>query len=302
MVTILPGFSYKTEGKSQSARYNPPPFDSPNLLTPPRFGVPNRVLLSGVNLGICELSWNPKIDERLSKWASKKLGYQIVTSIHSDTLGNALVIDTHSVNHMLAVGPRLELLNKYFGCGKWLLGLARRCPLHVWTPEYIGDYSDSFDSLVDAKVKNMYPEWALQSVNPHRLGGVPDMPPNLRKLVDDCLAVDHNKFERFCSFDNAMEYPFVMLSWYGNIPDYDKRTKKLNPYIEAWEERGNNKLWMLADVLADYAMQSSMGLTCHAPFHSEELYKETIEATVPFMKLLNYLSHDKLKDGFALHC
>lgn len=300
MVTLLPGFCDGIAGTAQETGDSSPRYAPPCFLTPPRFGVPNRVLLSGVNLGVNELCWDPVIDEGLSKWSTDVLGHDLVVSIHSDELGNALVIDTNASNHMFAVGPRLELLDKYFGCGQWLLGLARRCPLHVWTPEYISDYAESFEHLVEG-VTDMYPEWARFSINPHRLGVIPDMPKNLRKIVDACLAVDYGKYDRFCAFDNAMEYPFAMLSWYGNIPDFNKRTKKLNPYVAAWEERGSNKLWMLADLLADHALQSSMGMTCHDVFHSVDEYKECITDTVPFMRLLNYLSHDQLKDGFSLH-
>ena len=299
MVTLLPGFSTETVRGTQEAGDNSPRFAAPSFLTPPRFGVPNRVLLSGINLGVTELTYDSVEDKRLSKWSSNKLGYGLSVDIHSSGVGNALVIDTHAKNHMFAVGPRLELLDKYFNCGQWLLGLARRCPLHVWTPEYIVDYSQCWEGM-NIDIGSMYPEWAKHSVNPHRLGNIPDMPTNLRRIVDDCLAIDHQKHDRFCCYDNAMEYPFAMLSWYGNIPDFDRRTKKLNPYVEAWEERGSNKLWMLADLLADHALQSSWGMTCSDAFHSEKEYKECIEDTVPFMKLLKYLSHEQQEEGFSL--
>ena len=299
MVTLLPGFSTKNDGVAQKEGADPLRFVAPSILNPPRFGVPDRVLLSGVNLGIQELTYDAVYDKRLSRWASKQLGYKICVDIHSDELGNALVIDTNQVNHMFAVGPRLELLNKYYGIGRWLLGLVRGCPLHIWTPEYIEDYSEAFEWMVD-DICSMYPDWAKSAVNPHRLGEIPNMPPNLRSIVDECLAVDRYKWDRFCCFDNVQEYPFVMLSWYGNIPDFNKRTKKLNPYVEAWEERGSSKLWMLADMIADTALQSSRGMTCAGPFHSEKEFKQCIKDTAPFMRLLTYLSHDQMQDGFSL--
>ena len=296
MVTVLPGFSKELGGRTQEARRAPPRFFAPSFLTPPQYGVPNRVLLRGVNFGVGCLGEKVESYKELSEWSSNQLGYKLSVDIHSDDNGNSLVIDTHDVNHVWAVGPRLELLHKYYGIGRWLLGLIRRCPLDIWTPEYVSDMGDS----LAIRFTDMYPEWALDSTNPHRMGDLPDMPPNLRRIVTECMAIDYGMFSRQLDYDDMALYPFGMCSWYGNLPYYNRRTKPLNPYVERMEERGTNMLWMLADYLADVSLQSGWVMCPIAPFHSEKDYRECIKATKPFMKLMKYLTHDHLEEGFSL--
>lgn len=296
MVTILPGFSKELGGGAQEVGDSSPRFFAPSFLTPPQYGVPNRVLLRGVNLGVENLGDKVECYKELSKWSSKQLGFKLSVDIHSDDNGNSLVIDTHDVSHLWAIGPRLELLEKYYGIGKWLLGLIRRCPLDIWTPEYVSDMGD----CLDVDFRQMYPDWAMNTTNPHRMGDLPDMPPNLRKIVTECMAVDCGMFSRQLDYDDMTMYPFGMCTWYGNTPNYNRRSKKLNPYVEQWQERGTNMLWILADHLADISLQSSWVMCPIAPFHSEEDYKDCIKATKPFMKLMKYLTHDHLEEGFSL--
>ena len=296
MVTILPGFSNELGGGAQEVGGSSPRFFAPSFLTPPQYGVPNRVLLRGVNFGVGTLGDKVECYKELSKWSSKQLGYKLSVDIHSDDNGNSLVIDTHDVNHLWAVGPRLELLEKYYGIGKWLLGLIRRCPLDIWTPEYVSDMGDG----LNIDFRQMYPDWAMNTTNPHRMGDLPDMPPNLSKIVAQCMTIDYNAYSRQLDYDEMALYPFGMCTWYGNLPSYNRRTKRLNPYVERMEEKGANMLWMLADYLADISLQSSWCMSPIAPFHSEEDYRDCIKATKPFMKLMKYLTHDHLEEGFSL--
>lgn len=298
MVTVLPGYSTEIVGQSQEARSSSPRFFAPSFLSPPQYGVPNRVLLRGVNLGAEVLGDKVSRYTNLCRWSTRQLGYKVVVEVHSDDNGNSLVINTHDASHLWAIGPRLELLEKYYGVGRWLLGLIRRSPLDIWTPEYLSDMGDCFESQLD--ISSMYPDWALNSTNPNRMDDIPDMPPNLSKIVTQCMTIDYNAYSRQIDYDEMSLYPFGMCSWYGNIPDFNRGTKKLNPYVAAWEERGTCKLWLLMDHLADNALQSGWVMTPISPFHCEEEYKNFIKASVPYMKLMKYLSHEYRDESFDL--
>lgn len=297
MVTILPGFSREIKGRAQKAGGTPPCYFAPRFLSPPQYGVPNRVLLRGVNFGAACLGEKVETYKSLSKWSSEQLGYRLSVDIHSDEGGNSLVIDTHEANHIWAIGPRLELLEKYYGIGRWLLGLIRRCPLDIWTPEFINDMGES----LDFDFESMYPKWALESTNPHHMGDLPDMPPNLKQIVIQCMTIDYKAHSRQLAYDEMTLYPFGMCSWYSNLPDYNRRTKQLNPYVGAMVERGTSMIWLLADYLSDVALQSGWYMCPVAPFHNQEDYRECIKSTKPFMKLIKYLTHDHLEQGFQLH-
>lgn len=303
MVTVQPQCSIAVE-KGEEAGGNPPCLVAPSFLAPPRCNIPDKIIIEGLSLGPVDLEWNAEHYEYMSEWATNLLGYKIVISIHSDDQGNALVIDSHDAHHALAIGPRLELLHKYYGVGKWLLGLLVQSPLKIWTPQVIEGFSDWMaeeekkDEGMD--MSKMYPDWAMNAeFDQHN---VPDLPPNLSAIVNECLEV--LAMDKVYSSgewpESAENFPFIVCTWYDNRPDYNRKTKKLNPYVESFGERGSSRAWMILDQIADHALQAGNHMIVCKPFHREEKLREFIMDSLPFIKLITYLSHDKREDSFTL--
>ena len=69
-----------------------PPLLCPQFSNASQYGVPNRVLLRGVNFGVETLGDKVECYKELSKWSSKQLGYKLSVDIHSDDRNSWLLI------------------------------------------------------------------------------------------------------------------------------------------------------------------------------------------------------------------
>lgn len=241
-------------------------------------------------------------DDELSAMATDILGTWFHTAVsvtHTSDGGVYAFIDPHASGvRTFAVGPRIRLLDKYFNAGSFLLWLIERCPLEVWGPSAVQDMCSGV--LQGWESEHKMEVWDIPS---GEWDGVPKLPPNLTKIVQECLRA-HESFEESNDTTGigegnlAQTFPIGLAVWDSTVPWQNKKSKRC--LRDFGIERGNDISWIALDDLGLYHMETGLHGTCTELFHSIERFTEVLTLTKPFIKLFQYLSHDSEEINY--HC
>ena len=207
-----------------------------------------------------------------------------------------------------SIGPRVRLLEKYFGCGELLCWLVTKCPIYIWGPHEVLDFATNThfgcEGAHELKWEGL-PRWREEfNVEGYwTRHSLPDMPPNLSRIVQECINAimqeEEDKRERRGYANNPLggadcmthPFPIGLVSWENMIPYQDKRTKRQTGR-DFGPERGNDYSWMAIDDMALACAETGEIPTCINPQHSVEQLRRILTNTKPFIKLYKYLSHD----------
>lgn len=224
------------------------------------------------------------------------------------------VANTFNDAKQFAIGPRLELLEKYHGIGSQLIDLLSRSPAWIMTPDYIDGYVvDMYEHLgrtgdEDKKQRTtgLLPEFAHKF---KQFSAVPKgLPYNLSKLIEDCLsrALSGSFLAEHESSEEIGFWPIATCSWYGFEPMLNKTMEKFlcqqqydHQYrLEALQGcpdmgQASDPTWMVLDEMIIY-QQECLYSTCIPPCHNATEIEDILYSVGPFARLLKYLSHDRL--------
>jgi hypothetical protein len=224
------------------------------------------------------------------------------------------VANTFNDGSQFAIGPRLELLEKYHGIGSELIDLLSRSPAWIMTPEYIDEYLvDMYEHLgrVGDKDKKKRRTGLLPSfAHKHKVfSEVPKgLPYNLSKLIEDCLprALSQSFLAATSEGEEVGYWPIATCSWYGFEPMLNKTMEMFvcqqqydaQHRLEVLEGnpdmgQASDPTWMVLDDMIIY-QQEHLYSTCIPPCHNATEIEDTLYSVGPFARLLKYLSHDRL--------
>jgi hypothetical protein len=227
----------------------------------------------------------------------------------------APLINTFNCASQFAIGPRLELLEKYHGIGSALINLLKVSPAWIMTPDYIDEYLvDMYEYLGrtgdnDRKRRStgLLPDFAHGT---DTFAGVPKgLPYNLSKLIEDCLSrsLDCDFISQFERLDVELSsWPIATCSWYGFEPMLDKTMEKFacsQDYDAGYRlsllrdcpdmGQASDPTWMVLDDLIIHEQEYSHS-SCISPCHTATEIEDTLYSIGPFARLLKYLSHDRI--------
>lgn len=218
-----------------------------------------------------------------------------VRVVQSSDGGVYAFIDPHySGVTTFAVGGRVALLDRHFGAGGFLLSLIEECPLEVWNPYSVLERSSSGYGGWEWSEQHKLRTWDLPS---SEWNGVPDLPPNLTKIVQDCMDASVAWEDNWKDHDDISMFPIGMAVWNNTVPWQNRATKHNRDF---GIERGNDVSWLALDELGQYHMETGLHSTCTELIHSIERLEKILELSVPFIKLYKYLSHET--EEISYHC
>src|SRR6056300_27390 len=207
---------------------------------------------------------------------------------HTQDGGIYAFIDPHcSGVTTFAVGGRVGLIDRHYKrAGAFLLWLIEKCPLHVWNPNTVQEFSCKPYGGYEWNEQHQSDVWDLPVGD---WNGVPELPPNLTRIVNECLEA-HIKWEdNYREYDDVQLFPIGLAVWHDTVPWQNKRTKRQRDF---GIERGNDLSWLALDDLGMYHMETGVHSTCTELIHSIDRLQEIMELSAPFIKLFKYLSHD----------
>ena len=233
----------------------------------------------------------PETDDELSTVATDILGdffHLPVQVTHTSDSGVYAFIDPHfSGVRTFAVGSRVGLLERHFGAGAFLLWLIEQCPLEVWGPATVQEHVSG--ALQGWESRHALKVWDIPKGT---WNGVPDLPPNLTKIVRECLDVHEYREDSDYGLGEgslAQMFPIGMATWYDTVPWQNNKSKKIRHF---GVEKGNDLSWLALDDLGMYHMETGLHGTCTELIHSVERFQQILNDTKPFIKLFKYLTHD----------
>lgn len=262
--------------------------------------LPSEVLAKGVPMPVeyASVGYDASENQELTDYARDICGdfFAIGMSICSLGEGTVVFSDPHQNGvTTFCIGPRVELLHKYYKAGPYLLDLIKYCPMWVVDPEQLLEYAAG--ALYGFDQGHALRPWNLPTGSTDRPA---TLPPVLTEIVDDieaCRLTYHSGMEYP---DEFQSFPIGMATWYDNLPYQDKRTKRMRDY-ELPKEQGTSPAWIMLDYLGQAAMEVGGEVSCFAPTHDLDYLDELLQTTAKYIRLFKYLSHGTEENKFSCY-
>lgn len=232
-------------------------------------------------------------DKGLSEMFSES-GFPLVAGIKN----GGCYIDSHSQFTSYAIGARIDLLERRFGAGWYLLNLLESCPIALWTPNYMYDHAKEsfrldFTKCTSDWIWEKEPSERKQKMSRHLL------PNNLQKLCADVEAVEldarNTEGDGEYPDEECYHLPAIVLSWWDNIHWYNGQCLR-NPTFTM--EHGTNPAYAIMDSYAEQTYQDGSTHMGSPIYHDLDQARRIVELAKPYAKLIKYLSHDTKECGF----
>ena len=249
--------------------------------------------------------------EGLSSLAHSICGdfFGLKVQIFTEDNGNLAYVDPHASGvTVFCVGPRVELLEKYYGAGQYLLGLMQACPFWVMTPDEIMDWASGHIYGWEREAEEVggdggerrtldVPWWP--SMVPDARKRPKKLPPKLTEIVD---AIEREPVRRgyHMEWPDVFEsFPIGMATWHDTRPYQNKLTKRRRTWGMP-EENGSCPAWMALDHMVQQTMETGNPSSCHPPHHNIDELERGFRALARYTRLFKYLSHEDKITGFNM--